>query len=58
MKLIGIYRIQSGKRVKIAQEAVDLLGLNEGDKLVELLDEEKRVIVLMKREDYESERSS
>jgi len=54
MKLIKIYRLQSGRRVRIAEEAIEFLGWKEGDLIVELLDEKMKAVILIRREDYES----
>ena len=52
-KVVNIYRLQSARRVKISLEICEELGWKEGDKIVELVDKEKKVVVLIKREDFE-----
>jgi bifunctional DNA-binding transcriptional regulator/antitoxin component of YhaV-PrlF toxin-antitoxin module len=39
--------------VKISLEICEKLGWKEGDRIVELVDEEKKAVILIKREDYE-----
>ena len=53
MKLVGTSKYQRGKRVKILPEIESLVGWREGDILVQLYDEERNAVVLMKREEYE-----
>ncbi len=52
-KVVNIYRLQSARRVKISLEICEELGWKEGDKIVELVDKDKKVVVLIKREDFE-----
>ncbi len=52
-KVVNIYRLQSARRVKIAPEVCEELGWKEGDKIVELIDKDKKVVVLIKGEDFE-----
>jgi len=53
MKLIGTTKYQRGGRVKILPETQSLTGWKEGDVLVQLYDEERNAVVIMKREEYE-----
>ena len=58
MKLIGMTRYQRGGRVRILAETQSLTGWKEGsDFLVQLYDEERNAVVLVKREEYERWRS-
>ena len=53
MRLIGTAKYQRGGRVKILAETESLVGWREGDVLVQLYDEERNAVVLVKREEYE-----
>ncbi len=52
-KVVEVYKLQSARRVKISLEICEKLGWKEGDRIVELVDEEKKAVILIKREDYE-----
>jgi len=41
MRLIAVYQIQTGRRVKISEEVMNALGWSEGDHVVQLLDEKR-----------------
>ncbi len=53
VEVVDVYKLQSARRVKIALEICEKLGWKEGDRIMELVDKEKKVVVLVKREDYE-----
>lgn len=53
VEVVDMYKLQSARRVKIALEICEKLGWKEGDRIMELVDKEKKVVVLVKREDYE-----
>ena len=53
MRLIGTTKYQRGGRVKILSETQNLTGWREGDVLVQLYDEERNAVVIVKREEYE-----
>ena len=44
---------QRGRRVKISEEVMNALGWSEGDHVVQLLDEKRRAVVIIRREDYD-----
>lgn len=46
MEIIGVYKLQKKGKVTLGEEAKKRLGIEEGDKVVEYIDEEnKRVII-------------
>ena len=47
------YRLQSSRRVKIAENVTSNLGWREGDRIFELVDEKKKVVILVKKDDFE-----
>ncbi|MDF2957740.1 MAG: hypothetical protein OD814_001362 [Candidatus Alkanophagales archaeon MCA70_species_1] len=53
MRLVGTSRFQRGRRVTLLEEIVEYTNWKEGDVLVQLYDEKRRAVVLVKREDYE-----
>jgi len=53
VEVVDVYKLQSARRVKIALEICEKLDWKEGDRIMELVDKEKKVVVLVKREDYE-----
>ncbi len=47
------YQLQSSRRVKIAENITSNLGWKERDRIFELVDEKKKVVILVKRDDFE-----
>jgi len=47
------YQLQSARRIKIAEDVTNCLGWKEKDRIFELVDKNNRVVILVKREDFE-----
>lgn len=47
------YQLQSSRRVKIANNVTSNLGWKKGDRIFELVDEKKKVVILVKKDDFE-----
>jgi len=50
--LVKSYQLQHLRRIKIAEGVVASLGWREGDIIFELVDREKKVVILVKGEDF------
>jgi len=50
---VTTYQLQSAKRVRIAQSVIDSLGWKEGDQIFELVDTNKKIVILIKKNDFE-----
>jgi len=53
MRLVGTSKLQRGRRITLLEEIAELTRWREGDVLVQLYDDEKNAVVIVKREDYE-----
>jgi len=47
------YQLQSSSRVRIAESVTSNLGWKKGDRIFELVDEKKRIVILVKKDDFE-----
>ena len=50
---MGTSKLQRGRRITLLEEIAELTRWREGDVLVQLYDDEKNAVVIVKREDYE-----
>jgi len=56
MMLVGTSKLQRGRRVGLLKEIAELTRWKEGDVLVQLYDEKRNAVVIVKREDYERQK--
>lgn len=51
--MVRDYQVQSKRRVKIEDNVAQAFGWNEGDRIIELADYNKGIVILMKKETFE-----
>ena len=48
MELLGTSLLQKGEKIKVKNKAIEMLGWQEGDDLVQFFDEEEKALVIKK----------
>jgi len=51
--MVTDYQFQSARRVKIEKNVAQAFGWNEGDRIIELADYNKEIVILIKKEKFE-----